>query len=87
MQGDFREMKRAVSLSLTVDVHEFLASKLEDETVVHSEAIFFFYVWSPVSNQDYVTIKLFYYIRISGETFHVISHKLNQYILFKLLGK
>ena len=42
MQGDFREMKRAVSLSLTIDVHEFLASKLEDETVVQSEAFFFF---------------------------------------------
>ena len=42
MQGDFREMKRAVSLSLTIDVHEFLASKLEDETVVHSKAFFFF---------------------------------------------
>ena len=35
-------MKRAVSLSLTIDVHEFLASKLEDETVVQSEAFFFF---------------------------------------------
>ena len=34
-------MKRAVSLSLTIDVHEFLASKLEDETVVQSEAFFF----------------------------------------------
>ena len=90
MQGDFREMKRAVSLSLTVDVHEFLASKLEDETVVQSEAFFFFYVWSKVSSQAYVTIKLFCYVRISGEAFHVISHRLNfisQYILFKLLGK
>ena len=45
MQGDFREMKRAVSLSLTIDVHEFLASKLEDETVVQSEAFFFFFTY------------------------------------------
>ena len=50
-----------------------------------NQRVFFFFILSKVRSQDYITIKFFCYVRISGEAFHVISRRLNftsQYIYF-----